>query len=66
MNAHALDLQPEYRGPRTSSPMADFLFQGLKRSGCLNDRARAYQWLIPRTRDTQQLFLFLDALFPKG
>jgi hypothetical protein len=45
---------------------ADFLYQGLKQSGCLHDRARAYQWLILRTRDTQQLFLFLNALFPKG
>lgn len=64
MNAHALDVTT-FQGPRTSS-LADFLYHGLKQSGCLNDRARAYQWLIPRTRDTKQLFLFLDALFPNA
>lgn len=64
MNAHAFDLQT-FTGPRTST-LADFLFQGLKRSGCLHDRARAYQWLILRTRDTQELTACLDALFPNA
>lgn len=49
-----------------SSDFASFLATGLRRSGCIASRARAYQWLIPRTRDTAQLFTILDTLFPNG
>lgn len=46
------------------SAYADFLFDGLKRSGCIKDRASAWRWLSLRTRDNAQANRFLDALFP--
>jgi hypothetical protein len=65
---NALAFAHPARAPQTpqSHKLAHFLYDGLVKSGCIGDRARAYQWLIPRTRDTQQLFCILDRLFPNG
>ncbi len=62
MNAIAL---AQSRAPQQSS-YADFLFEGLTRSGCIKNRASAWRWLSLRTRDNTQAHLFLDALFPNG
>jgi len=52
--------------PSTPHGFADFLFEGLTRSGCIKSRAAAWRWLSLRTRDNEQANLFLDALFPNG
>ena len=66
MNALAFAHPVAARPSLQPHQFAQFLHDGLVKSGCIRDRRSAERWLILRTRDTAQLNCFLDALFPNG